>query len=296
MNIFAIAPTDLNWFYYLKDYAIVDDVNFWTPTPWNIRKLSTGNYLYFMLKKPIRKIGGYGIFSSYENKSIKEAWDAFGINNGVRSLQAFYNKIKKYKKQTQLETDYQIGCINLKNCTFFDEDKYITTEEIGINFQNQIVTIKYYNQKNILHQQHIPTPDFTMLYDTEPSYKELRQKERKGQQFFRALILRAYNNRCCITGEFCEDVLEASHIQQYISEASNAIQNGLCLRSDLHQLFDRGLITITPDHKIIVSNSINSQYYRSFHERSINTPTDNTQNPSREALQYHNKNIFRGTI
>ena len=38
-------------------------VNFWTPTPWGVKGLRKGDRLYFMLKAPVRKIGGYGIFS-----------------------------------------------------------------------------------------------------------------------------------------------------------------------------------------------------------------------------------------
>jgi putative restriction endonuclease len=53
----AIAPTDIDWFNNLKEQTHTI-VNFWTPTPWNIKKLENGDKLYFMLKKPIRKIGG----------------------------------------------------------------------------------------------------------------------------------------------------------------------------------------------------------------------------------------------
>ena len=36
-EMFAIAPTDLNWFQQLRTEGVHGDViNFWTPTPWNI--------------------------------------------------------------------------------------------------------------------------------------------------------------------------------------------------------------------------------------------------------------------
>ena len=39
-----------------------------------------------MLKSPIRKIGGYGKFREYKNMSTTEAWNKYGKNNGVESL------------------------------------------------------------------------------------------------------------------------------------------------------------------------------------------------------------------
>ena len=66
--MFAIAPTDLNWFQQLRTEGVHGNViNFWTPTPWNISRLKKGDKLYFMLKSPIRKIGGFGKFVEYKN-------------------------------------------------------------------------------------------------------------------------------------------------------------------------------------------------------------------------------------
>ena len=74
--MFAVAPTDINWFSQLRQEGIHGQLaNFWTPTPWNITKLSLGNKLCFMLKSPIRKIGGYGHFYSYQNMKASIAWE-----------------------------------------------------------------------------------------------------------------------------------------------------------------------------------------------------------------------------
>ena len=46
--------------------------------------------------------------------------------------------------------------------------------------------------------------------------------------------------------------VEAAHISPYKGEASNDPSNGLLLRSDLHILFDLGLISVNPDDLSIV--------------------------------------------
>ena len=73
MNNFGIANTDLNWFSQLRNEGYSQSpINFWTPTPWNIKKLQKGDFLYFMLKSPIRKIGGYGRFVEYKKSKVPE--------------------------------------------------------------------------------------------------------------------------------------------------------------------------------------------------------------------------------
>ncbi|QFT88089.1 hypothetical protein FIU87_05510 [Bacillus sp. THAF10] len=53
--MFAIAPTDKNWYEFFLNNEIPSAVNFWTPTPWNIKKLTEGDKFLFLLKSPYRK-------------------------------------------------------------------------------------------------------------------------------------------------------------------------------------------------------------------------------------------------
>ena len=71
--MFAIAPTDLDWFERIRTGPIGGIVNFWTPTPWEVKGIPDGARLYFMLKSPIRKIGGYGSFVRYADATASEA-------------------------------------------------------------------------------------------------------------------------------------------------------------------------------------------------------------------------------
>ena len=53
--MFAVSPTDIDWFRFIRSEGITNNVNFWTPTDWKISRLSEGDRLYFMLKSPTRK-------------------------------------------------------------------------------------------------------------------------------------------------------------------------------------------------------------------------------------------------
>ena len=147
--MFAIAPTDNNWFEFLKKYQFNSFVNFWTPTPWNITGLSKNSKLYFMLKSPVRKIGGFGEFEEYKNITAEEAWIEFGYRNGRDSKEKFMKSIQEYviKHSEKIELksidfeSYEIGCIILKICQFWDDENFITTENYEISFPSQKLNI-----------------------------------------------------------------------------------------------------------------------------------------------------------
>jgi hypothetical protein len=72
-------------------------------------------------------------------------------------------------------------------------------------------------------------------------------KTRIGQQHFREEMLARYSENCAFTGPQPPGALEAAHLYLYSKIPEHDLRGGLLLRSDLHALFDRWLITIDPD-------------------------------------------------
>lgn len=111
---------------------------------------------------------------------------------------------------------------------------------------------------------------------------------RRGQQAFRLKLLNAYDRKCAMTGCDIEDLLEAAHIAPYRGPQTNHVQNGLLLRSDIHTLFDCGLITIDPaSNGIILSSRLNRSSYRKLAGRKIRSAKQIDQAPSKEAIAKH---------
>ena len=149
---FAVAPTDLDWFQQLRTEGVKGEViNFWTPTPWNINQLPVNAKLYFMLKSPIRKIGGYGKFVEYKNMKASEAWKEYGRDNGVENLSQLVSRTDLYKSRHSVKklrlSDPEIGCILLKDPEFYENDDFKTDKTFGIDFPKQIVKLKYFRTK-----------------------------------------------------------------------------------------------------------------------------------------------------
>lgn len=110
---------------------------------------------------------------------------------------------------------------------------------------------------------------------------ERTTKVRLGQQFFRKKILANYGS-CCICGLPLRDLLVASHIIPWSERADLRLneRNGLCLCAIHDKAFDRGLISISPDYRVHISNHIEAhiqiasvrQYFAAYHEQAITPP------------------------
>jgi putative restriction endonuclease len=102
-----------------------------------------------------------------------------------------------------------------------------------------------------------------------------------------------------MTGERVLPVLEAAHIRPYAEGGEHRIDNGLLLRSDLHTLFDRGYVTVTPELRVEVSRRVreefnNGRHYYSLHGQQIHVPDVPEERPALPGLRWHNERVFQG--
>jgi putative restriction endonuclease len=124
-------------------------------------------------------------------------------------------------------------------------------------------------------------------------------RPRLGQGLFSFAVRDAYRGACAVTQEHTVPVLEAAHIVPYSQGGKHNIGNGLFLRRDLHSLFDRGYVTVTPDYIFQVGNSLRDEYhngrsYYSLDRHPISVPEPTGWKPNREYLEWHGKEIFKG--
>lgn len=79
---------------------------------------------------------------------------------------------------------------------------------------------------------------------------------------FRRTVLRAYDERCAITGLKLINgggraEVEAAHIRPVEANGPDIVSNGLALSGTAHWMFDRGLISLGDDLEILVSRQAN---------------------------------------
>jgi putative restriction endonuclease len=118
---------------------------------------------------------------------------------------------------------------------------------------------------------------------------------------FRRVVLRAYDARCAITslklinGHGRAEV-EAAHIRPVEANGPDIVSNGLALSGTAHWMFDRGLISITDDHEILISRHVNDTAgVRAIINKTgrILTPARVVDQPHPHFLQWHRENCFK---
>ena len=297
-----VGVTDYDWFTLLKEQDC-DEVNFWTPGGnKNFRALSENEMFLFKLHAPRNYIVGGGFFVRFSILPDYLAWDAFGIKNGVASRDELETRIRKYKLRNRMDLNNpKIGCIILTEPFFFDEEDWIPVPE---DWKNSIVQGKTYDTQTIignnLYQQVVERIQRTTPAQAADRYVVGTTKHRIGQGAFRVAVTDAYQRRCAITGEKTLPVLQAAHIKPYASGGEHLVTNGLLLRSDIHTLFDSGYVTIDPDFNFIVSEHLHDDYgngkdyYKHHGQKMLIIPDHLQERPSREFLQWHNENVYRG--
>ncbi len=314
---FYIGNTDKQWFDFLREKS-PDDVNFWQPGgKLKFQAIPSGAPFLFKLKNPINKIAGLGFYVSHSLLPIEFAWEVFLGKNGVESLENFNRKVGSYRTAgNSLLSNPNIGCIILTNPIFFAEADWV---DLPIDWSPNIVQGKTYNNESrigkqlwdmienrIIKYNFLATqPETQSQFVLEPQEadrygKEILTRVRLGQSAFRVLITDAYTRRCSISGERTLPVLEAAHIKPYEKSGPHLVSNGLLLRADIHKLFDKGYITITPKYKIEVSGRIREEfengrdYYRHHGKDLINLPKRAQDKPMPEFVNWHNNNVFKG--
>ena len=124
-------------------------------------------------------------------------------------------------------------------------------------------------------------------------------KVRRGQALFRATVLSAYQNRCCITGLDDARLLNASHIVPWRDDPANRLnpRNGLCLSTLHDRAFDRGLITFDTDLRLLLSPELDrsqshflSQAFATYAGRQIELPEKFA--PDITLLRHHREQVF----
>jgi len=147
-----------------------------------------------------------------------------------------------------------------------------------------------------------PPVEYFPVDPARPTERISEIKQRVGQKFFRDAVLGSYHSRCCITGNPVPELLVASHILPWgdYPEQRLNLRNGLCLAQTQDAAFDRGLITIDEDNRLVLSrylrdflpNEALQREFCAFDGRRVSLPEKFLPEP--EFMTIHRETIFRG--
>ncbi len=108
---------------------------------------------------------------------------------------------------------------------------------------------------------------------------------RRGQARFRETLLAAYGRTCAVTGCKIVDLLEAAHIRPHSDEPNYSVTNGLLLRTDIHTLFDLGLLSIDARLRVRLAPALLQSEYKAYDGKDLRQPGYPSEMPSSDGLE-----------
>lgn len=304
MNMW-VGVTDNRWFEFHRERQ-PDEVNFWRPGgTHSFQAIDPGAPFLFKLHSPLDFIVGGGFLVRHSNLPLYLAWDIFKEKNGCTTLVEFERYIRQYRENQ--DRNPIIGCTILAEPFFWPRELWIP---VPVDWKKNLVQGRRYNtddsigaalwdnvQERLRENNEGITTQLPIVSALKAQYSVGLHKVRLGQGAFRVVVTESYHRRCAMTAERTLPVLEAAHIKPF-GDGPNDVSNGICLRSDLHTLFDRGYMTVSPDYRIEVSRRIREEFqngrdYYALHGRSlVILPDQKTEQPAKEFLDWHNANVF----
>lgn len=146
--------------------------------------------------------------------------------------------------------------------------------------------------QEIIFEEWEPALDWEIIRSKLPR-EETDRLIRPGASDFRDLVLNEYGCICAISGCSSKEVIEIAHIVPYHGEQSDEVQNAIPLRSDLHALFDCGMLKVNysyqkKDFEVQIHENV-IRDYEEFNGVTLKLPKDKTSQPSKKALKIKNE-------
>lgn len=118
---------------------------------------------------------------------------------------------------------------------------------------------------------------------------------------FAAAVKSAYDDTCAVTGLKIingggRSEVQAAHIRPVADRGPDSVRNGIALSGTVHWMFDRGLLAIDEDHRLLIaSDRVPDTVTRMFSaERRVLLPRRDDLRPHPQFLDYHRRVVFKG--
>lgn len=118
---------------------------------------------------------------------------------------------------------------------------------------------------------------------------------------FAVAVKSAYRDTCAITGLRIingggRSEAQAAHIRPVAKEGPDSVRNGLALSGTVHWMFDRGLLSVDDDYRLLIAREcLPDTVSRLLPEHGrISLPERLEFRPHPQFLRYHREKIFKG--
>jgi len=311
----TIAVTDHGWYEFLLGRPDLDEVNFWRPSA--RRHFDAPNFspFLFKLRSPHNAICGFGYYVKWTPLPIWLAWETFGPANGCATLQEMQDRLAAIRERIRYEAGPDsslIGCTLIVQPVFFPREAWVRQPD---DWRARTQTDKKYDlttgegrrvwEECLAVARELAAPGSRdvgygarRVVELAPRYGDPAVvRPRLGQRTFRIAVMDAYERACAATGEHSLPALDAAHILPFAQGGPHSTSNGILLRADLHRLFEKGYITISPSYRVEVSRRLKEEFhngrtYYPLQGTRLRLPQRVQDRPDPEFLRWHNDHVF----
>lgn len=228
--MFCIYKTDPNWIKTLRGLRPDVQANFWRKGT-NALNIPHGSWFYFNERRT-RNIVGRGILLGYEVLTIKDAWEKYGVGNGVLNQAELESRAAEVLGVTGENSE--IGCIILSELQFLVNGKaFVVSRD---DYAPQIVGPKYFNDDQLadlaaLFANSVPAPmpavqelEPKKYFEGEALFSYRVGYERSPEARLACLAHKGYTCVACGTnmqqvyGDIAREFIHVHHLNQ-ISDA-----------------------------------------------------------------------------
>ncbi len=184
--------------------------------------------------------------------------------------------------------------------TYLAYNKHYFTQELNYQAYINEVSTSMVEEDFATYQAHLQQKR-TRLKTGSPERERVEEEEFLRTKLFPETILKLYKHTCCVsrfkvtispTINRQVSMVEGCHIEPFHVNGNNSVNNGMALTYTIHKAFDKGLIAIDDNYRIMVANTfeenLSSPYnLRQFEQQEILLPNSPQYYPSQQALRAH---------
>lgn len=150
----------------------------------------------------------------------------------------------------------------------------------------------------------VPSSDWGVAEDQldfeRPIFEQITNRPFRDR-VFASQVRSAYDSRCAVTGLKIINgggraEMEAAHIKPVEARGPDSVRNGVALSRTVHWMFDRGLLSIDDDFKLLKALPLLPEGVERLFDPSgyVHVPDTGRDQPSRAFLRWHRENCFKG--
>lgn len=193
---------------------------------------------------------------------------------------------------------------------YFSSDLFLLLKDKYCReFLRQIILNKYFPDfsKTEKNKNYLENLSSDILNEPIPAYKKkyavIEEEIYVRSGLFKKLVPLVYNQACAFTGWKIQtasglSLVDACHIKPFSICKEDHIKNGISLSPNIHRAFDRGMLSLDENYRILVSNQIIEESSSSFslqklQGKRIILPKNELHYPGQEYLSWHRNNCFK---